>query len=147
MKNPLAGFCSQELCKFLDCNFLKCIEISGVVSEGDTINELKANLLEALEGVLESYIGHNTTHPLPDVKLNSDANLTMIRISPELAFRIALRDYRIQRHYTQDVMRQKLGLNNRNSYVKLETKGNPTFRTAGKVVEAFPDFPITECFC
>lgn len=123
-----------------------CVELDTVVSEGNTLEELKANLADALEGVLMSIVSRNIAHPLPDKSLDIDDNLLMVEVPADLAFSVMLRHYRISQKLSQQDMMEKLGFKSRNSYVKLEREGNPTLRTTGKVVDALPDFPIMECF-
>jgi predicted RNase H-like HicB family nuclease/DNA-binding XRE family transcriptional regulator len=124
----------------------ECVELDTVVSEGTTMDELKANLADALEGVLLSILSRNIPHPLPDKVLDSNSELVLIDVPADLAFGVILRHYRITQHLSQKSMQEKLGFKSRNSYVKLESAGNPTLKTTDKILKAFPDFPITECF-
>lgn len=124
----------------------ECKELDSCITFGNTREELNINLAEALEGVLQVNFGTNFAHPLPDVSLDSNSDLLQVEVSPDVAFTVMLRHYRTNKHLTQEVMREAMGLKNRNSYVKLESKGNPTIVTIGKILKAFPDFPLQVCF-
>lgn len=124
----------------------ECVELDSCVSEGSTMKELKKNLKEALEGVLKVSFGKNFTHPLPDKTLDTNKDLLQVEVSPDVAFTVLLRHYRISHRLTQDTVSKMLRFKNRNSYMKLETAGNRTLRTVGKIRETFPDFPLMKCF-
>ena len=124
----------------------ECIELDSCFSEGNSLEELKVNLYEALEGVLVVDFKGKFAHPLPNPEFDENNDHLKIEVSPEVAFMVQLRAYRHQKHLTQSQMTEALGMKNRNSYVKLERQGNPTLKTLGKIKKAFPDFPITACF-
>jgi len=110
------------------------------------MEELKSNLQEALEGGLSVDFQGEFAHSLPNPALSDNNAYIRITVSPEVAFMVYLRAYRHNKKLTQNQMKDALGMKSRNSYVKLERQGNPTFKTAGRILKAFPDFPIEECF-
>lgn len=124
----------------------ECIELDSCISEGSSIEELISNLTEALEGVLRVNFGTNFAHSLPDESLDTNSELLQIEVSEDIAFSVQLRNYRIKKNYTQNHMKDLLHMRSRNSYVKLESQGNPTIKTLGKLLKVFPDFPIMDCF-
>ncbi|MGL1890142.1 MAG: type II toxin-antitoxin system HicB family antitoxin [Spirochaetaceae bacterium] len=135
-----------ELHKEEDGFWAECVELDSCMSEGKTIDELKSNLKEALDGVLQTSFGHNFEHPMPQDELNNDNKYLKIEPSSDIAFSVLLRHYRISHRKTQESMKGALGMKSRNSYVKLEQKGNPTLKTLVKIVKTFPDFPLKACF-
>jgi predicted RNase H-like HicB family nuclease/DNA-binding XRE family transcriptional regulator len=125
----------------------ECVELEGCVTQGDTLEELKSMAEDALNLYLDESLASTTSpYPLPDSALNTNSALMQVEVRPDIAFITLLRDYRSKKNLTQNEMKEALGMNNRNSYVKLEKQGNPTFKTAGRIKQAFPDFPIQECF-
>jgi DNA-binding XRE family transcriptional regulator len=105
--------------------------------------------LEALaagEGEPQKDTAHDLMHALPDPTFDKHPDFLQIKVSPDVAFMVQLRVYRHRKKLTQNQMKNALGMKSRNSYVKLERKGNPTFKTAGKILKAFPGFPMEDCF-
>ena len=136
-----------EITKDEDGIFLgECVELDSCISDGKNKEELHFNLNEALHGVLMVNFGTNYSHPLPDESLDTNPELLQVEVSEDVALTVMLRYYRTNKHLTQETMQKAMGLKSRNSYVKLESKGNPTIRTIGKILRAFPDFPISKCF-
>jgi len=135
-----------EVHKEDDVYWGECKELDSCVSEGKNIEELRTHLQEALEGVLSVDFQGKFAHSLPNPALSDNNAYIRITVSPEVAFMVYLRAYRHNKKLTQNQMKDALGMKSRNSYVKLERQGNPTFKTAGRILKAFPDFPIEECF-
>ncbi len=124
----------------------ECVELEGCRSQGDTFEELKENLSEALNLYLDEPAGSNMLFPLPDAALDGKQEIVPIEVDPTIAFAMLVRHYRITHRMTQKEAQEALGLPNRTSYARLEKKGNPRLDTIEKVVKAFPDFPLHQCF-
>lgn len=124
----------------------ECVELKGCLSDGGSIDELKLNLAEALNLYLDEPVGSNHTFPLPDKSLDENRNLIRIPVKPNIAFAMVVRQYRISHKMTLDQAQKKVGLKNRNSYVRLESAGNPTMDTIAMVISAFPGININDCF-
>lgn len=124
----------------------ECIEIASCHSRGDTLIELKEMLKECLDLVLDEPPESEVIFPLPDPSIKPSDDVIDIEMEPHIAFSQLLRQYRISRRMSLSDAQKALGLPNRNSYVRLEKKGNPTFQMVEKVMKAFPDFPIASCF-
>lgn len=125
----------------------ECIELSGCLSDGDSLDELIPRLEDALNLYLNEPTGSNMIFPLPDKKLDSNSELLRIPVSAGIAFAMLVRQYRISHRMTLDQAQLKVGLKNRNSYVRLESAGNPTLETISRVKRAFPEIDLNECFC
>ena len=124
----------------------ECIELDGCNSEGDTLPELKKNLNEALSLYLDEPPGTNMTFPLPDDSVFKTADLISIPVDPKQALSILLRSYRISKRMTQASFQEKLGMKNRNSYVRLEQNSNPSLETLNLIKTTFIDFPMEKVF-
>jgi len=111
----------------------ECIELKGCLSDGESIDELKYNLTEALNLYLNEPFGSNMMFPLPDKSLDGNGKLIRIPVKPNIAFAMLVRQYRISHRMTLDQAQKKVGLKNRNSYVRLESAGNPTMDTIAMV--------------
>ncbi|MGL1890724.1 MAG: type II toxin-antitoxin system HicB family antitoxin [Spirochaetaceae bacterium] len=131
-----------------DGYFTECVELKGCITQGDTIEDLELMAEDALNVYLEEPIDSKfPSHPLPDESLNNNHNnYLMVEVRSDVAFITLLRHYRHQHKLTQHQMREALGMKSRNTYVKLERQGNPTIKTLGKIVKAFPDFPVNAIF-
>lgn len=124
----------------------ECIELKGCLSDGESIDELKNRLADALNLYLNEPEGSNMIFPLPDKSLDDNGELIRIPVKPNIAFALLVRQYRISHRMTLDQAQKKVGLKNRNSYVRLESAGNPTMDTIALVIQAFPEIDINECF-
>ena len=122
-----------------------CIEIPGCVSEGGSIEELKANLQEALDGILDEPAGSGRIFPLPVILEQSD-DIIEIPVSPPVAFSMLLRHARLNRKMSQQDAQKALGFKSRNSYARLEHNANPSLLTIVKIKEVFPELPVEESF-
>ncbi len=123
----------------------ECIELEGCYSEGDTVEELKINLEEALNLYLDEPAGSFTTFSLPDETYEQDDEIISIPVDPEVAFALLIRQERIKHKMTQIEVMHAMGLKNRNSYARLESRSNPSLTLLKKVMKVFPEFPIKEC--
>lgn len=119
----------------------ECIEMSGCVTEGDNLDELKKNMEEVLNLYLEEPDNSKVIFPLPKKKLNKKG-IVEVSVKPNTAFSMLLRMYRIENKITQRQAADKLGMINIYSYQKLEKAktSNPTLKTLSKIKEVFSDF-------
>ena len=122
------------------------IELPRCATQGDTLVELKEYLHDVLHLYLDEPQGSNVTFPLPDEAIEESDSIVAISVDSKVAVSIMMKNFRLQKKLTQEQAQKKIGLANRNSYVRLENTGNPTLETLDKVVQAFPDFPIARCF-
>lgn len=122
------------------------IELPRCVTQGETLQELKEYLKDVLNLYLDEPQGSNVTFPLPDKSIEENEFIVSISVDSRIAFPIIMKNFRLQKKLTQEQAQRIIGLANRNSYVRLESTGNPKIETLDKVVQAFPDFPIDKCF-
>ena len=121
--------------------------INACVSQADSLDELKANLTEALDGYLNEPVGSSIIFPNPDKSISESSEILGVEVSPNIAFALQLRKIRIERKMTQTQMQELLGFKNRTSYSRLEkTNCNPSLGTIQKVFSALPNFPIADIF-
>lgn len=99
-----------------------CLELKGCRSQGDSMENLIHNLSEALELYLDEPIGSNVLFPEPNYSLETGQSIITVSVDPKTAFALLIRRYRI------------------------EKRSNPRLETIARIIQAFPDFPISECF-
>lgn len=113
-------------------------------SEGNTIEELKENSREALEGILESMFDRECDIPSP-VK-RSGKNWIPIVVDDSISIPIVLRQLRLSYGYTLKDVAEKLDVKYQ-TYQSLETlgKANPTIKTLRKLANIY-EISLTEIF-
>jgi antitoxin HicB len=132
-----------KLHKEKDGYWAECIELSGCVSQGDTLDELKNNLKEALDLYLDEPETSNNIFPIPEKSILGK-NIIQVKVDPKIAFATLLRSIRLKYNMTQKEAAKKLGYKNIWSYQILESskKNNPSLETISKIKELFPDFDV-----
>ncbi len=120
----------------------ECIELEGCNTQGDTHEELRVNMEEALNLYLDESIDSEIVHQLPDNDIAEDSNIEKVNVNPEIAFAFFLRYFRKKHNLSQSEMAKLLGARNIFSYQRLERKVNPRLSTLAKVKEVFPELPI-----
>ena len=121
----------------------QCLELEGCLTQGDSMEELRKNMNEALNFYLDEQAESNIIHPL--AKKNARGKtIETVQVEPSIAFAVLLRHYRKEKKISQTQMARKLNMNNVYSYQRLEKKTDPKLSTITKVKEVFPDFPV-EC--
>jgi predicted RNase H-like HicB family nuclease len=117
----------------------ECRELPSCVSEGNTKDELRTNLRESLNLLLEEPVDSTVVFSLPDESLDADKKLLKIEVEPEIAFAVMLRHTRLNHHITQREAAAMLGMKNIYSYQRLEKRSNPTLSLMKKVKSIFPE--------
>jgi predicted RNase H-like HicB family nuclease len=123
-----------------------CLELKGCRTQGDSMEDLIHNLSEALELYLDEPIGSNVLFPGPDYSLIINKNIIAVSVDPRTAFALLIRRYRIENRMTQSEAQSMIGMVNKTSYNRLEKRSNPRLETIARIIRAFPDFPLAECF-
>lgn len=120
----------------------ECMELEGCRSEGDTLEELKENLKEALDLYLDEPEDSKTIFPLPK-SIKSHQNYVEITVDPQIALAFTLRMARLKRHWTQKKVAESLHVP-LYSYQRLERSktANPTWKTIVKLCRLFPDLKL-----
>jgi predicted RNase H-like HicB family nuclease/DNA-binding XRE family transcriptional regulator len=124
-----------------------CIELEGCHSQGDTIEELKKNLEDALNLYLDEPSNSRIVFPQPDTEIKGD-DIISVKVDPHIAFANYLRMIRITHKMTQKEAAHKLGYKSTWAYQKLESssKTNPELKTISKIKEVFPEFDVNLIF-
>ena len=116
------------------------VELPGCKTEADSMEELARNAEEALNLYLEEPEDSSISFPLPIE--SHDRDVIAVPVDPQIALSVVLRNYRAQRHYTQQEVVQKLGMKNLYSYQRLERRSNPNLATLRKLKRVFPDLSV-----
>lgn len=123
-----------------DGYWAECIELEGCATQGDTMDEVRANAFEALNLYLDEPATSNMVFPPPNDHKGQD--VMSVSVEPEIALSVMLRNCRNSHHYTQRDMAKKLGMKNIYSYQRLERRANPNLKTLQKLKRVFPELSL-----
>src|ERR1044072_6950595 len=134
-KDPRGGFWAE------------CVELEGCQTQGETMEELRANMPEALDVYLSEPRDSDVVFPLPK-KMAARKNIEEAEATPRVAFAYLLRRERLKRHLTQKQVAEKMGYKSLYAYQKLQAakSANPGLDTLRKIREVLPDFPFYRIF-
>ena len=118
----------------------ECLELSGCVTQADSMSELQRNAREALNLYLQEPEDSQLVFPLPTH--HSGKDIIEVPVDPGVAFSVVLRNYRISNKYTQRQVAKKLGMKNLYSYQRLERRSNPNLETLQRIKKVFPDLSV-----
>lgn len=123
----------------------KCLELSGCITQGETLLELKKHMVEALNLFLDEPENSKTVFPLPSKRVRG-RGIVEIAPDPRVALAFLLRKFRLQRALTQTQAAKLLGLKGLYSYQRLERArtANPEFETIIRLKKAFPELRLDE---
>jgi antitoxin HicB len=124
----------------------KCIELEahGCHTQGDTMEELRHNMTEVLDLVLDEPQDSDILFPDPDPGIKTGRYVVRAQVSPKIALASMIRHARVRRAMTQKQAAEKLGMKNVYSYQRLESSKtvNPEFTTLLRIKKAFPEFSV-----
>jgi antitoxin HicB len=121
----------------------QCLELSGCVTEADSIEELHTNLQEALNLYIEEHEDSKELAPLPDDSIHAARNIIEVAVDSQIAFAFMVRYCRIKHGLTQQQAAKKMGFETIYSYQRLENKRcNPSLKIISRIKKTFPDFSI-----
>ncbi|MCL2480907.1 MAG: type II toxin-antitoxin system HicB family antitoxin [Spirochaetaceae bacterium] len=108
----------------------------GYMTYGNTLEEAKSMAVEAVSGLLETYLEHGDKFTIPKGKSSPD--WYNIEIEPSMAFALWLRNARISNNMTLAEVAEKMGVKYQ-VYQKLENPqtANPTLKTLKKLETIF----------
>lgn len=120
------------------------VEISWAHTQGDTMEELKANMKEVLELCLEEPDDKSTfIPPMPNASIKGR---NIVEVSPDARIGLAamIRKERIDAKLSQKQVATKLGIKHISQYQRLESgkTANPELGTLVKLKSVFPDFSV-----
>lgn len=109
--------------------------LTGVITQGDTIEEARRHAVEALTMMLEGWLDDGAVVPRPD-GASVPADCELIEPEAEIVPPLLLRWSREDANLTQGELATRLGMTQQ-GYAKLERSGaNPTIKTMAKVARA-----------
>ncbi len=122
-----------------------CIELEGCRTQGDTHEELEANMAEVLNLYLDEPATSKTIIPLPRTAPRG-RDIAAVVVEPKIAFAAYLRCLRLSNKMTQKQVAKMLGFKNLYSYQRLESSktANPELLTLAKLKEVFPEFALDD---
>jgi predicted RNase H-like HicB family nuclease/DNA-binding XRE family transcriptional regulator len=121
----------------------QCMELLGCVTQGDNMDELHANMREALNLYIQEPENSQDLAELPKESIRKSKNIVEVPVDPEIAFSFMVRYYRIKQGMTQQQAAKKMGFDTIYSYQRLEAKRcNPTLKIISMIKKVFPDFSI-----
>ena len=109
-------------------------DLSGCLTEGDTLKDALLNASEALDGWLEVHF--DQAHSVPTGKIMRGKNYYPICVDPKIALAVALREVRRKRKLSQTQVAKMLGIDKK-SYAKFElpAQANPSLSTIRKIAD------------
>ncbi len=120
----------------------ECVELEGCRSQGQSLEDLKKNLKEALDLYLDEPEESGIIFPLPKWRLRG-RNLIALEVDPQIALASLVRSERLKRKWTQKLAAKELGMP-LYSYQRLEHSktANPEWKTLIKLRKIFPDLDL-----
>ena len=121
----------------------QCIELTGCITEADSMDELRCNMQEALNLYVEEPKESKELASLPDESIRISRSIIEVALDPQIAFAFMVRYYRIKHSLTQQQAAKRMGFDKIYSYQRLESRRcNPSLRTMSRVKRAYPDFSV-----
>lgn len=125
-------------------HWAECVELSGCVTQADTLAELGDNMHEALNLYLDEPEDSRVLFPLPRKRVFGK-NIVPVEVDPQIALAFLLRRERLKKKWTQVVVARLLGIP-LYSYQRLENAktANPEWKTLTKLLRLFPGLDIKQ---
>jgi predicted RNase H-like HicB family nuclease/DNA-binding XRE family transcriptional regulator len=124
-----------------------CLEEGmGVTTQGETMEELRTMILDALDLALDEPMDSDWIPPDPDPTLRG-RNIIEVQVSPKIAMASTVRVTRLKAGLTQKQVAEKMGIKTLSTYQKLEASktANPEWLTLVRLKAALPAFPLDLC--
>jgi antitoxin HicB len=147
-KNEVEVFYHFKIHKEKDGYWAECLELEGCHTQGESMDELRFNMEEALNLYLSEPEKSKVLFPLPLKNSKKMRRVEKVKVDPSVAFAMLIRQTRLKHHYTLKRMAEILEYKNLNAYVKLEKPktANPELKTIANIRKHFSDFPIALVF-
>ncbi|MCC6127579.1 MAG: type II toxin-antitoxin system HicB family antitoxin [Chlamydiae bacterium] len=116
----------------------ECVELPGCITQGDTREELYANMQEALNLYLEESEDSEYLAPLPKTSIKVGRSIIGVPVDPSVALAFSIRRQRIKQGLTQREAANQLGMKGIYSYQRLEKRCNPTLDVIYRLILLFP---------
>lgn len=123
-----------------------CVELKSCHTQGKNLEELKANMHEALNLHLSEPEDSTVVFPLP--KRMAGKNIVEVDVEPGVALAMLIRQTRLKKNMTQHQMKDMLGIKNLSNYQRLEDpkRANPELKTLAHILKALPEVNPSEVF-
>jgi antitoxin HicB len=120
----------------------ECIELEGLMTQGDSLEELRANMREALNLHLDEPADSTHVFPGPKPALSGKRGIEGVPVDPQVWFAMYLRQLRIKSHKSQREVARALNMKHVWSYQRLEKAktANPTLETIHRLSLVLPQF-------
>jgi predicted RNase H-like HicB family nuclease/DNA-binding XRE family transcriptional regulator len=126
----------------------RCLELTGCITQGDTLTELHENMQEALNLYIQEPENSSELAALPNESIRKSKNVVEVALDPQIAFSFMVRYCRLKHGMTQQQAARKMGFDTIYSYQRLEAKKcNPSLKIISKIKQVFPEFSIDYAVC
>lgn len=124
----------------------ECIELQGCSTQGDSMEELKFNMADALNLFLSESDDSSLFFPAP--KKIAGKNVVAVEVEPSVFLAMLIRQERLKKKFTQKQMMEVLGIKTLSNYQRLEDpkRANPELRTLVEIKKALPDLNLNPIF-
>ena len=120
------------------------VELKQCITQAETMEELHANMEEVLDLFLSEPIDSTVKFPRPKKEV-AGKDIVPVRVDPQIAFAIMLRQERLRQGLTQRKAADLLDIKNLSQYQKLEKpEGNPGLVTLARIKKTFPNIIVDE---
>lgn len=122
-----------------------CIEFGACHTQGDSMEELKKNMEEALNLYLAEPADSDLLFPPPRKNLRGK-NIAEVSVYPSVAISNRIRELRVKNNLTQHKMKDVLGIKHLSNYQRLEDpdRSNPQWDTLVNIKKHFPQFKLDD---
>lgn len=121
----------------------QCLELSGCVTQGDTMEELQENMQEALNLYVSEPSDSEELATLPDDSIKITRNIIKVALDLHVAFALLMKYFRIKYGLTQKEAAKKMGFDTLYSYQRLEAKKcNPSLKMIARIKKLYPEFSV-----
>lgn len=121
----------------------QCIELTGCITQGNSLKELQRNMQEALNLYIEEPGDSDDLAVLPDDSIKKSKNVVEVAVDPLVAFAFLVRYFRIKYGFTQQEAAKKMGFDTLYSYQRLESKKcNPSLKMIARIKKVYPEFSV-----
>ncbi len=124
--------------------YAECIELEGCRTEGNTLEELKANIQEVLNLYLDERHDSKFVFPLPGKEIKKQ-NIIAVNPDPDIILSQILRMLRLKHKLTIEQVSKKMGYKYIWGYQKFEKhKASPNLKTLIKLKAVFPELDLNK---
>jgi antitoxin HicB len=129
--------------KSKDGYWAQCLELKGCRTQGETLEELKVNMNDALNLYLAESEDSSVLFAMPKSKA-AGKSILEVEVDPSVAIAMMIRQARLRMKKTQKEMMSFLEIKTLSNYQRLEdpSRANPELKTLVKLTKAIPDLSL-----